>query len=96
MKLTFGTHDKHNTLVTEFTTFEECWDAVNKYLEDNNYKSGGYDRIVGLSDKEIMIDFGSWTKFFFIDASFDEFMALRKEEAKLRGEDPNRGREYND
>ena len=96
MKLTFGTHDKHDTLVTEFTTFKECWDAVNKYLEDNNYKSGGYDRVVGLSDKEIMIDFGSWTEFFFIDTSFDKFMALQKEEAKLRGEDPNRGRKYND
>lgn len=96
MKLTFGTHNKHDTLVAEFTTFKECWDAVNKYLEENKYRHSGYDRIVGLSDKEIMIDFGSWTEFFFIDTSFDEFMALREEEAKLRGEDPNRERKYDD
>jgi hypothetical protein len=96
MKLTFGTYDKHDTLVTEFTTFKECWDAVNEYLEKRKYYQSAYDRIVGLSDKETMIDFGSWTEFFFIDASFEEFMALREEEAKLRGEDPNRGRKYND
>ena len=96
MKLTFGTHNKHDTLVTEFTTFKECWDAINRYLENNNHRNDSYRRIVGLSDKEIMIDFGSWTEFFFIDASFEEFMALQKEEVKLRGEDPNRGRKYND
>ena len=94
MKLTFGTYDKHDTLVTEFTTYRECWNAINKYLENNNYRSDGYRRTVGLSDKETMIDFGSWTKFFFIDASFEEFRALQEEEARLRGEDLNRGRKY--
>lgn len=96
MKLTFGTHNKHDTLVTEFTTFKECRDAINKYLEENKYSHSGYDRIVGLSNKETMIDFGSWTEFFYIDASFEEFMALRDKDIELKGDDPRKGRKLDE
>ena len=94
MKLTFGTYkEPDKVLVTDFSTYKECWDAIDKYLEEKHYRSDGYMRIVGLEDHKVMIDFGSWHEFFFIDASYEEFENLRNEDAKLRGDDPTRGRQ---
>ena len=78
VKLTFGTYvEPDKVLVTEFSTYKDCWDAIRKYLK-KHHRHADYARIVGLEDNQTMIDFGSWSEFFFINTSFEQFQALRE------------------
>lgn len=76
MKLTFGTHQEPDkVLVTECSTWKEMWDAVDDFLKKRNIASN-YSRLVELDDNSVMLDYGSWSQFFFVDLSFKELMKL--------------------
>lgn len=58
---------------------------MRNYLKDNAVKYvDGYWRWVGLTDNETMIDFGSWTDFFYVDCSAEILFKRDEEKRNLR------------
>ena len=65
MKLYHGRYDDRE-LLGEFSTQEEIDKCMKEYLDNINFKSYYY-RVTFIRDaKEIEIDYGSWSKFFWI------------------------------
>ena len=58
---------------------------MRNYLKDNSVKYvGDYWRWVGLKDNKTMIDFGSWTDFFYVDCSSEILFKRDDEKRNLR------------
>lgn len=74
MKLTFKNKRGDIEELGNFSSREEVFDAIDKRLGVTDRFSSPYLRIVGLDNNRTMFDYGSYTSFFYVDTSFDEFM----------------------
>ena len=59
-------------VIAEPSNREEVVDAINKFLDDHNFKS--YYMRVWEEEGRLKFDVGSWSEFFFLEGmSFDEW-----------------------
>lgn len=63
MKLYFKNSDHELKLIAECESEELCYDEINKFLEDKNYKSYYYRQWI-TDDGIITVDVGSHSEFF--------------------------------
>lgn len=74
MKLLFQNSRGEEKVIAEPSTKEEVVDAINKFLDDHNFKS--YYTRVWEEEGRLKFDVGSWSEFFFLEGmSFDEWKA---------------------
>lgn len=52
---------------------KEVQKIVDKFLEEKGIHSG-YMRYVGLDNNKLMIDYGSWSNFFYVDCPYKELL----------------------
>lgn len=72
MKLLFQNSRGEEKVIAEPSTKEEVVDAINKFLDDHNFKS--YYTRVWEEEGRLKFDVGSWSEFFFLEGiSFDEW-----------------------
>ena len=72
MKLFFQNSRHRERLIAEPNNKEEVTNAINKFLNDHNFKS--YYTRVWEEEGRLKFDVGSWSEFFFLeDMSFDEW-----------------------
>jgi len=64
MELKFLNSNGEEKLLGSFNSKEECLQAVNKFLEDHNYKS--YYTRSWVQNGVTWLDVGSWSEFFLI------------------------------
>jgi hypothetical protein len=64
MELKFLNFKGEERLLGSFNSEKECLQAVNKFLEDHNYKS--YYTRSWVQDGVTWLDVGSWSEFFLI------------------------------
>lgn len=74
MKLTYKNHRGDIEDLGNFSTRQEVFNAIDKRLKVTDQFNSPYLRIVGLGNNRIMFDYGSYTSFFYVDTSYDEFM----------------------
>lgn len=74
MKLTYKNSHGDIEELGNFSSREEVFNAIDKRLNITDEFNSPYLRVVGLDDNRIMFDYGSYTSFFYVDTSFDEFM----------------------
>lgn len=73
MKLSFKNGDGKKTIIADhLKNRSELWKAINDFLSSNGWTGDEYPyrRIVGLTPRNTMIDFGSHTAFLYVNASF--------------------------
>ena len=66
MKVYFGKSKENRELIGEGKTSRQCSQIVSNYIEENKLPSAPYRRFWE-AEKEIVIDYGSHSNFFFID-----------------------------
>lgn len=74
MQLTFKNTQGDIEELGNFSSREEVFNAIDKRLNVTDKFNSPYLRVVGLDNNRIMFDYGSYTSFFYVDTSFDEFM----------------------
>ncbi len=76
MKLTFeNSRGEQTILIKNADSVDEIWKEIKSFLKKKR-KRASYYRIVGVTPRKTMIDFGSWTEFFYINVSSVKFIAL--------------------
>lgn len=66
MKVEFENSDGERSYVGESDTRQGCFQIINNYLKEHDFKSY-YKRITHIPERdELWIDFGSHTEFFYI------------------------------
>ena len=66
MKVLFENSYGEKREIANVSSIEDCWKAINKFLEKHNYKSY-YSRSWKTNDGRTKIDVGSWSEFFYIE-----------------------------
>ena len=73
MKLFFQNSIQQERLIAEPNNKEEVIDAINKFLDDHNFKS--YYTRVWEEEGRLILDVGSWSEVFILDGmSFDDWI----------------------
>ena len=74
MQLTYKNSHGDIEELGNFSSREEIFDAIDKRLNVTDKFNSPYLRIVEQDNHRVMLDYGSYTSFFYVDTSYDEFM----------------------
>lgn len=69
MKLYFN----DRLIAKDLKNLEEIESVMDDFMKKSHINSSGYIRWVGLNNKRTMVDYGSYTNFFYVDADIDSF-----------------------
>lgn len=73
MRLIFQNRHGKERVIAEPSTKEECFQEINKFLDEHNFKS--YYTRVWEENGRLQLDVGSHTEFFFIEGlNFEEYV----------------------
>ena len=80
MEIFFGTSKENRILIGTGKDMKECSKLMNKYIKDNNLYSAPYRR-QWMYEGELIIDYGSYSTFFYIkDAEYTFMKSICNEE----------------
>lgn len=65
----------HNEkLIKDIEDISSLYEVISNFLKSKGIKNDYYLRFVELENGRTMIDYGSWSNFFFIDCSYSEIL----------------------
>ena len=78
MRVYYGKNKENRELIGEGTTVKECRVIMEKYIKDNNLYSTPYRR-EWIYEGELIVDFGSWSNYFFIPEADNYISSIVKD-----------------